>query len=146
MDDEGLPLVYNEKRIAAFWSGRPGELTSRWTNFVAVAAPWLTQLVNTAIQGKLTNPQSQISLARNAVSNLEKLGPTFIKLGQILSIRPDVLPPAILAELAKLQDKIDSFSTEEARALLEQEMGRPLDEIFSEFSASPVAAASLAQV
>jgi hypothetical protein len=45
----------------------------------------------------------QVALARDAVSNLERLGPTFIKLGQILSIRPDVLPPGIMGELAKLQ-------------------------------------------
>lgn len=57
-----------------------------------------------------------------------------------------MLPPAVLRELAKLQDKIEPFSTVEARALVEQEFGAPIEQIFSEFSAEPIAAASLAQV
>lgn len=58
------------------------------------------------------------------MDNLEKLGPTFIKLGQIMSIRPDVLPPPVMRELAKLQDKIEPFSTAEARAMVEK-VGHP---------------------
>jgi len=87
-----------------------------------------------------------VELARDAVDNLEKLGPTFIKLGQIMSIRPDVLPPPVMRELAKLQDKISPFSTEEARAIIEADLGEKIDNIFSEFSEKPIAAASLAQV
>ena len=89
---------------------------------------------------------TQVELARDAVDNLEKLGPTFIKLGQIMSIRPDVLPPPVMRELAKLQDKISPFSTEEARAIIEADLGEKIDNIFSEFSEKPIAAASLAQV
>jgi len=75
-----------------------------------------------------------------------ELGPTFIKLGQVLSIRPDVLSPVVMEELSALQDDIATFSTEEARAIIEKELGKSVDEVFSEFSAEPVAAASLAQV
>lgn len=57
-----------------------------------------------------------------------------------------MLPPSVMGELAKLQDKIEPFSTVEARAAVERELGAPIDELFSEFSAEPVAAASLAQV
>jgi len=71
---------------------------------------------------------------------------SYIKLGQILSIRPDVLPPDVMVELARLQDKIKPFSTEEARAMIEADLGAPVDEIFSEFTVEPIAAASLAQV
>ena len=88
----------------------------------------------------------QVELARDAVDNLEKLGPTFIKLGQIMSIRPDVLPPPVMKELAKLQDRIEPFSTDEARAMIEADLGASIDTIFSEFSIKPIAAASLAQV
>jgi hypothetical protein len=75
-------------------------------------------MANAFIQGKLEERQGE--LARDAVDNLEKLGPTFIKLGQIMSIRPDVLPPPVMRELAKLQDKIEPFSTPEARAMVEK--------------------------
>ncbi|KAG2430848.1 hypothetical protein HXX76_009822 [Chlamydomonas incerta] len=144
VDEDGLPLVYNEERIAAYWGGRPGELTGRWTKFAAVSAPWLTKLANAVITGRLDRDRAV--LARDAVDNFEKLGPTFIKLGQILSIRPDVLPPDVLKELSKLQDRIEPFPTDQARAVLEKELGAPVDDIFSEFSERPIAAASLAQV
>jgi hypothetical protein len=101
LDEEGLPLVYNEEKIAAFWGQRPGELTARWTRFAGIAVPWLTKLANAFLRGSLQRDQRGI--ARSAVANLEQLGPTFVKLGQILSIRPDVLPPPIMEELAKLQ-------------------------------------------
>ena len=71
---------------------------------------------------------------------------SYVKLGQILSIRPDVLPPDVMVELARLQDKIKPFSSVEARAIIEADLGAPVDEIFSEFTAEPIAAASLAQV
>ncbi|EFN51008.1 hypothetical protein CHLNCDRAFT_141540 [Chlorella variabilis] len=146
VDEDGLPLVYNEESIAAYWSNRPGELTSRWTKFAGISVPWLTKLANGFIQGRLQDSTTQSALARDAVDNLERLGPTFIKLGQIMSIRPDVLPPPVMGELAKLQDKIEPFSTVEARAVVERELGAPIPELFSEFSAEPIAAASLAQV
>lgn len=57
-----------------------------------------------------------------------------------------MLPPDVMDELARLQDKIKSFSTTEARAIIEADLGQPIDELFSEFSAAPIAAASLAQV
>ena len=57
-----------------------------------------------------------------------------------------MLPPDVMVELARLQDKIKPFSTEEARAMIEADLGAPVDEIFSEFTVEPIAAASLAQV
>eukprot|EP00878_Enallax_costatus_P033644 GHUV01037186.1.p1 GENE.GHUV01037186.1~~GHUV01037186.1.p1 ORF type:complete len:238 (+),score=42.45 GHUV01037186.1:421-1134(+) len=108
------------------------------------AAPWLTKLANAVLTGRLQDRQAE--LARDAVDNLERLGPTFIKLGQIMSIRPDVLPPPVLAQLSKLQDRIAPFSTAEARRMVEKELGAPINEMFVEFSERPIAAASLAQV
>lgn len=64
----------------------------------------------------------------------------------LLPIRPDVLPPSVMRELSKLQDNMPTFPTVDARATVERELGQPIDTIFSEFSARPVAAASLAQV
>ena len=76
----------------------------------------------------------------------EKLGPTFVKLGQALSIRPDVIGPAATEELQKLQDAVPPFSNDVAMKIIEEELGRPWTEVFSEMSPEPIAAASLAQV
>jgi len=76
----------------------------------------------------------------------EELGPTFIKLGQILSLRPDIVPLKIADELRKLQDEVPPFSSEEAVKIVEEEIGKKVKEIFSYFSMDPMAAASIAQV
>jgi len=75
----------------------------------------------------------------------EELGPTFIKLGQILSTRPDLIPPEMAKELAKLQDTAPPFPFPAARQMIEEDLG-PLDSIFSSIEENPVAAASIAQV
>jgi ubiquinone biosynthesis protein len=77
---------------------------------------------------------------------LEELGPIFVKFGQALSVRPDLLPPDIAAELAKLQDQVPTFAGEQATAALEAAFGRPVDAVFAEFERTPLAAASIAQV
>ncbi len=77
---------------------------------------------------------------------LEELGPVFIKFGQALSTRPDLVPPDIAVELAKLQDRVPPFSSEVARQIIESELGRPLEEMFDDFESEPLASASVAQV
>ena len=77
---------------------------------------------------------------------LEELGPVFVKFGQALSTRPDILPPEVAAELAKLQDRVPPFPGAEARAIVEKALGKPVTEIFAEFDEVPLAAASVAQV
>ena len=77
---------------------------------------------------------------------LEELGPIFIKFGQALSTRRDLLPSDIADELAKLQDRVPPFPGEQARAAIEASFGKPLSELFSEFELEPLAAASIAQV
>jgi len=77
---------------------------------------------------------------------LEELGTVFIKFGQALSTRPDVLPPDIALELAKLQDQIPPFATDTAKALIEEALGKPLAELFARFDDAPLASASIAQV
>lgn len=80
-----------------------------------------------------------------AVRAIQALGPAYIKFGQILSTRPDVVGDGLAKELRVLQDKLPPFSIEEAKRQVEDEIGQPIAEVFSEFS-PPVAAASIAQV
>jgi ubiquinone biosynthesis protein len=77
---------------------------------------------------------------------LQEMGPSFIKLGQALSTRADLLSEAVAADLAKLQDHLPAFSGSEARSTIELELQRPVGEMFQSFSDVPVAAASIAQV
>jgi len=77
---------------------------------------------------------------------LEDLGPIFVKFGQILSTRRDLLPDDIAAELERLQDRVPPFPGAEARAIVERAYGRPLEEVFAEFEETPLASASIAQV
>jgi ubiquinone biosynthesis protein len=77
---------------------------------------------------------------------LEELGPTFIKLGQVLSTRPDLLPTAYITELTKLQDTVPPEPWSSIRTQLDSELDAPLEEIFTDFEPVPIAAASLSQV
>ncbi|MCQ6561737.1 ABC1 kinase family protein [Paenibacillus mendelii] len=77
---------------------------------------------------------------------LEELGPTFVKLGQIASTRPDLIPPSILSELEHLQDNVPPFSYREVSGILEKELGLPVKDLFLQFSEAPLAAASIGQV
>ena len=86
------------------------------------------------------------ALGASAALLLRRLGATFIKVGQIVSTRPDIFSPEFLAPLVELQDRVPPFSAGEARAAIEEEFGKRLEELFSEFSTVPVASASVAQV
>jgi len=89
---------------------------------------------------------SEIAWARRVREVLIELGPTFVKLGQVLSVRPDIVPVELMEELQTLQDQVPPAPWEAARAQLEAELYTDLDTIFSEFDEIPVASASIAQV
>ncbi len=76
----------------------------------------------------------------------EELGPTFIKLAQVLSIRPDMLPDGLIKEFEKLQDRVPPFPFEQAKKIIEKELGCPLTDVFAEFNEKPLASASIGQV
>lgn len=86
------------------------------------------------------------SKAQRLRQALEELGPTFIKFGQALSTRPDVLPADLVAELSRLQDTVPPMTPGAAEATIEAELGLPLAQVFARFDSTPVAAASIAQV
>src|SRR5918995_4320345 len=77
---------------------------------------------------------------------LDELGPTFVKFGQLLSTRPDVVPPDIVAELRGLQDDVRPFPFDQVRSLIEEELSLTLEQAFVEFDEVPLAAASIGQV
>jgi ubiquinone biosynthesis protein len=77
---------------------------------------------------------------------LDELGPTFVKFGQLLSMRPDVLPPDIIAELRGLQDDVSPFPYEQAAEVINAELGQPVERLFLDFDPVPIAAASIGQV
>eukprot|EP00487_Bulimina_marginata_P008418 TRINITY_DN30910_c0_g1_i1.p1 TRINITY_DN30910_c0_g1~~TRINITY_DN30910_c0_g1_i1.p1 ORF type:complete len:107 (-),score=12.37 TRINITY_DN30910_c0_g1_i1:29-349(-) len=77
---------------------------------------------------------------------LISLGPIFVKFGQLLSTRRDLLDDDIANELAKLQDKVPPFNKQQAKALIEDALGTPVDQAFKDFTLEPLASASIAQV
>jgi len=106
------------------------------------ARPWLNGLARVLSLGRQhTAPRGErLRLA------LESLGPIFVKFGQVLSTRRDLLPPDIADALAHLQDRVPPFSSDVAVRTIEAAFGRPLDEIFAQFDHEPIASASIAQV
>jgi len=93
-----------------------------------------------------TSPSESLPRGERIRLTLEALGPIFVKFGQVLSTRRDLLSEDIANELAKLQDQVPPFSNEESRRLIEKALGLPIEEIFISFDATPVASASVAQV
>ena len=77
---------------------------------------------------------------------LEELGPTFIKMGQVLSSRPDLIPVDLLQELTKLQDHVPPFEFEQVKTIIASEFGLPHDQVFRSMEESPFASASIGQV
>ena len=109
----------------------------------------IDQYLESGLQMINRKPREQIArLSRPERLRLvfEELGPTFIKLGQLLSTRPDLIPADYLDELARLQDEVPAFSLAEVHAIFREELGRSPDEVFHYFDADPLAAASIGQV
>jgi len=88
----------------------------------------------------------EISLGRRLASAFEELGPTFIKLGQMMSTRPDLFPHDIVSELTKLQDRVPPFESDRARQIIADNLGMPVDQCYATFDDIPFASGSVAQV
>jgi ubiquinone biosynthesis protein len=104
--------------------------------------PWVRVLVRIVTIGRRFDEPRGVRLRRA----LERLGPIFVKFGQVLSTRRDLVPPDLADELALLQDRVPPFAAAQSAALIERALGRRIDEVFSSFEAQPVASASIAQV
>ncbi len=91
-------------------------------------------------------PPAPPHLGRHVREFLEELGPTFVKFGQLLSTRPDLVPHEVLQQLVRLQDNVSPFPFERVRAVVEEELGLTLERLFTSFDPVPIAAASIGQV
>jgi ubiquinone biosynthesis protein len=107
-------------------------------------APYLSLPRRILRRGRPTEPP--LGTPQRLRLALEELGPTFVKLGQALSTRPDLLPTEYIAELTKLQDTVPPIQWDLIQEQIEAELGAPLDTVFAKFRRTPIAAASLAQV
>ncbi|ABW26434.1 ABC1 kinase family protein [Acaryochloris marina] len=135
---------YDARKIASYYRWRPWKALWRLI--------YIISLFNGFIWGLLWDRWTHTSTAhypQRAIQIrkiLTQLGPTFIKVGQALSTRPDLIPKDFLTELMLLQDQLPPFPNEQAFAQIEAELRQPVREIYQEISAQPVAAASLGQV
>eukprot|EP00240_Pyramimonas_obovata_P002358 CAMPEP_0118954298 /NCGR_PEP_ID=MMETSP1169-20130426/58010_1 /TAXON_ID=36882 /ORGANISM="Pyramimonas obovata, Strain CCMP722" /LENGTH=448 /DNA_ID=CAMNT_0006901911 /DNA_START=102 /DNA_END=1444 /DNA_ORIENTATION=- len=139
-----LPRRYDHKALEAYWSTRSQELNSRWGTFLQLTIPHIAKVGTSFSMGNLE--REEVALAGELVGILTSLGPTFVKLGQLISSRADLISPGVAEELGKLQSDVAPFSSLAAYEVIEEELGVPLTDVFSEITPSPVAAASLAQV
>ncbi|MGL5941315.1 MAG: ABC1 kinase family protein [Waterburya sp.] len=135
---------YNPETNNARYRNRPFTVLGR---LISIVFPFTTFVLGIWWDNFTGNSVlKQKKRARQLIKILTKLGPAYIKIGQALSTRPDVVPPTYLEELTTLQDKIPSFPNEVAFRFIEEELGRPPTAIYAELSPQPIAAASLGQV
>ncbi|RWW68922.1 hypothetical protein BHE74_00023518, partial [Ensete ventricosum] len=150
--NEALPLVYDPDIISSYWGKRPRAVSTRIIQLLSVAGGFLSHLAWDLINKKIT--ENEVARAIELREIVTSLGPAYIKLGQALSIRPDILSPAAMTELQKLCDKViwyfhawflkvPSFPDDAAMALIEEELGQPWYNVYSELTPSPIAAGNL---
>ncbi|ADI64732.1 ABC1 kinase family protein [Trichormus azollae] len=135
---------YNPDAIARYYRYRPWLAWGRLLRIIFSFASFILSLKWDEWQNQVE--QNQGKRATQLRELLTHFGPTFIKVGQALSTRPDLIRKDFLAELVKLQDQLPAFDHNLAQHIIETELERSIDEIFSELSPKPVAAASLGQV
>lgn len=145
---KGDGAVNQHDEIAASWAKKG--TTNAIMRTLEVWSFFFTVVKNEMRNRKLTDrvalQAARRESARLLKDGLLKLGPTFIKLGQLLSTRVDIVPKEYIDELSILQDRVPGFSGKQAMDVIENELGRPLFEIFDRFEETPIAAASLGQV
>ncbi len=135
---------YDPEAIRRYYRNRPWQAV--WRAFITI---WLFAGFVLGLKWDDWTGRCKLGQQNRAVQLrriLTRLGPTYIKVGQALSTRPDLIRKDFLDELIKLQDQLPPFPTEIARRIIEQELDRSIEEMYSEFSAEPIAAASLGQV
>ncbi|MCW6035530.1 AarF/ABC1/UbiB kinase family protein [Spirulina subsalsa FACHB-351] len=135
---------YNPDLIIAYYRRHPLQVIGRLIAILLPLVSFSFKIWLDKTQGKVAKNQRKRAVKLREI--LTRLGPTYIKVGQALSTRPDLVPPLYLEELAYLQDQLPPFSNDIAYRFIEEELGDHPREIYAELSPNPVAAASLGQV
>ncbi|KAK8631236.1 hypothetical protein V6N13_079993 [Hibiscus sabdariffa] len=136
--------VYSPELLSSKYGSRPVKAVKRTLEILVGLGFFAFKLFLDQKNG--TSDQNKRKRAAELRTIFTRLGPTFVKLGQGLSTRPDLCPPEYLEELSQLQDSLPTFPDADAFLCIETELGLPLDSIFSAVSPAPIAAASLGQV
>ncbi|QLE57550.1 AarF/ABC1/UbiB kinase family protein [Nostoc sp. TCL26-01] len=143
-DLEPETLAYDPLEVAAHYQNRPLQVLRRIFTVLVPTLSFVWGLWWDSKRGIVVkNDHRRASQLREL---LTQLGPAYIKIGQALSTRPDLVPPVYLEELTKLQDQLPAFPNEIAYQFIQEELGQPPEEVYIELSAKPIAAASLGQV
>ena len=139
-------LSYDPEAITRIYAGHPQRLIKRlWQTLVPIGL-YLLGVSTDWLFGLLNNQERSRQRAKEAAELLVDLGPAFIKAGQALSTRPDIVPPVLLEELAQLQDQLPGFDSALAMACIEEDLGAPINSIYEQLDSEPISAASLGQV
>ncbi|MBP5973450.1 AarF/ABC1/UbiB kinase family protein [Brasilonema sp. CT11] len=141
---ESQAIRYNPQEISAHYQNRPLQVFRRIITVLTSTVTFAAGLWWDSKRGVVVKNDQRRAVKLREL--LTKLGPAYIKIGQALSTRPDLVPPVYLEELTRLQDKLPAFPNEIAYQFIEEELGLPPQEIYLEFSSEPIAAASLGQV
>ncbi|MBW4424956.1 MAG: AarF/ABC1/UbiB kinase family protein [Nostoc desertorum CM1-VF14] len=136
--------LYDPVVIAAHYQNRPLQVVRRIFAVLGPALSFAFGLWSDSKRGIVVKNDRRRATQLRVL--LTKLGPAYIKIGQALSTRPDLVPPVFLEELTKLQDQLPPFPNEIAYQFIKEELGAPPEEVYAELSAQPIAAASLGQV
>ena len=139
-------LEYDPDTISKIYRKNPKRLLKRlWQTLVPIFA-YIFSVGLDKITGKLRNESQARYRAKQLTNLLVELGPAFVKAGQALSTRPDIIPVVLLEELSELQDQLPGFNGDKAMELIEEDLNKNIKEIFLDIDKEPISAASLGQV
>ena len=137
---------YDPEAVARLYRGHPQQFLRRlWQTLIPIGT-FLLAVVMDRLTGRLRQKDQVRERGRQLCELLTKLGPAFVKAGQALSTRPDLVSPVVLEELSALQDHLPPFSNTMAMACIAEDLGAPVGQLFTQLSQEPISAASLGQV
>jgi predicted unusual protein kinase regulating ubiquinone biosynthesis (AarF/ABC1/UbiB family) len=134
------PALVRERTLSS-----PGEVAKTAARGVEIVTA-VSLFAGSLVFDKFRSSEDVQGRSKDLRDKLARLGPSFVKAGQVLANRPDIVRADYMEQLCKLQDDVPAFPSEHAFAIMQRELGRPLDEVFEQISDTPVAAASLGQV